>query len=46
MTEKIILSFMASEKLATDIEKHEKRGGYVSRSDAIRDIVRKGLEKT
>lgn len=44
MPEKNIVSFDAPEKMLTRIEAHRETGGYKSRSEAVRDLVRKGLE--
>jgi Arc/MetJ-type ribon-helix-helix transcriptional regulator len=44
MVDKNILSFEASQIMADKIQKIKETGGYVSKSEAIRDIVRKGLE--
>ena len=39
-----IVSFDAPEEMFHRINKHKEMGGFVSRSEAVRDIVRKGLE--
>lgn len=44
MTEKNIVSFDAPELMLDRILHHKESGGYKSRSEAVRDLVRKGLE--
>ncbi|WP_407356764.1 ribbon-helix-helix domain-containing protein [Methanolobus sp. WCC5] len=44
MTEKNIVSFDAPDQMFAKIEELKTHGGYKSRSEAVRDLVRKGME--